>query len=167
MRGALAVRAGVRAATRNDVEPLACMWHEGWTDAHGGLLPEKLVRDRTGESFRARLTQGLSAVRVVGEEGAPLGFHWTRAEELYQLYVDRSMRGAGVAATLIADAETLIAMRGAKAAWLACAIGNLRAARFYEKHGWRRTRVDTLGLSTLDGLCPLDVWRYEKTIEKE
>jgi len=47
-------------------------------------------------------------------------------------------------------------------AWLACAIGNDRAARFYEKHGWHRAGVMVNQLETRNGIFPLDVWRHEK-----
>jgi len=49
-------------------------------------------------------------------------------------------------------------------AWLACAIGNERAARFYEKHGWRRAGIVTNAAETSQGVFMLDVWRYEKTV---
>jgi len=49
-------------------------------------------------------------------------------------------------------------------AWLACAIGNERAARFYEKCGWRRVGKMINPLDTPDGVLPLEVWRYEKRL---
>jgi RimJ/RimL family protein N-acetyltransferase len=48
--------------------------------------------------------------------------------------------------------------------WLACAIGNERAARFYEKSGWRRTGTMVSQLETPNGIFPLEVWRYEKRL---
>jgi hypothetical protein len=50
-------------------------------------------------------------------------------------------------------------------AWLACAIGNARAARFYEKSGWAMARVETVPTETSEGLFPLEVWRYEKRLD--
>jgi hypothetical protein len=47
-------------------------------------------------------------------------------------------------------------------AWLACAIGNMRAARFYEKMGWALAGVFESVLQLPDGPFALDVWRYEK-----
>jgi ribosomal protein S18 acetylase RimI-like enzyme len=88
-------------------------------------------------------------------------------DELYQLYVSAAARGTGVAAALVADAEVRIAATGAATAWLACAIGNDRAARFYEKCGWRRAGVMTSILNTAKGLFPLEVWRYEKPLGRE
>jgi len=52
---------------------------------------------------------------------------------------------------------------GVETAWLACAIGNERAARFYEKHAWRR--VGTVMHQPDDsGGIEFEVWRYEKRL---
>jgi GNAT superfamily N-acetyltransferase len=107
---------------------------------------------------------GLSSVRTVGEIGAPLGFSWVKDDELYQLYVASQARGTGVAAALVADAESQLLKAGVHTAWLACAIGNNRAARFYEKCGWRRIRTMINVLDTPTGTFHLEVWRYEKAL---
>jgi ribosomal protein S18 acetylase RimI-like enzyme len=83
---------------------------------------------------------------------------------LYQLYVAPQARGSGVAAALIADAEQRLARSGVTTAWLACAIGNDRAARFYQKSGWRLTGTLRYVAETSEGPFPLDVWRYEKDL---
>jgi len=87
-------------------------------------------------------------------------------DELYQLYVSAQARGSGVAAALMADAEARLAASGVKTAWLACAIGNERAARFYEKCGWRRAGTFVSELETTNGIIPLEVWRYEKPLTR-
>nr|WP_283245655.1 GNAT family N-acetyltransferase [Acidiphilium multivorum] len=69
---------------------------------------------------------------------AMTGMCMLKEDELNQLYVSAQACGSGVAATLIKDAESSFATSGVKIAWLACAIGNYCAARFYEKCGWRR-----------------------------
>lgn len=53
---------------------------------------------------------------------------------------------------------------GVVVAWLSCAIGNKRAARFYEKWGWRRTGTMISRPETSAGPFPLEVWRYEKRL---
>ena len=63
-----------------------------------------------------------------------------------------------------ADAEATLAARGTRTAWLACAIGNERAARFYEKCGWRRVGSVINHLRTEAGAIELEVWRYEKAM---
>jgi ribosomal protein S18 acetylase RimI-like enzyme len=152
----------VRAAEPGEVDCLARVWFDGWQDAHLEILPAELRRFRTLESFTERLHAALQHVRVAGPVGEPVGFSIVKDDELYQLYVSATARGTGVAAALIADAEARIAQSGVTRAWLACAIGNERAARFYEKHGWRRIGTMVSQLETPDGIFPLEVWRYEK-----
>ncbi|MGH7718503.1 MAG: hypothetical protein ACREON_06640, partial [Gemmatimonadaceae bacterium] len=41
---------------------------------------------------------------------------------------------------------------------------NERAARFYEKCGWRRVGVVVHHPDTSSGTFPLEVWRYEKRL---
>ena len=154
----------VRSADSAEIDDLAQLWHDGWHEAHASLVPSALIRLRTLESFRERLRSALADIRVAGPLGAPVGFHVIKGEELYQLFVSPEARGAGVAAALIADAEARLAERGIETAWLACAIGNDRAARFYEKNGWRRAGTIVDPAETPSGPFPLDVWRYEKRL---
>jgi ribosomal protein S18 acetylase RimI-like enzyme len=155
-----------REATESELDRLADIWHDGWQDAHARILPAELARYRTRESFRRRLQTALPDTRVAGPPGQPLGFCIIKGDELYQLYVSAAARGAGVAAALLADAEERLGARGVRTAWLACAIGNERAARFYQKNGWRRVGDMTSQLPTPDGLFPLKVWRYEKNLDE-
>jgi GNAT superfamily N-acetyltransferase len=154
----------IRAAEFRDLDPLATLWRDGWRDAHEAIVPAALTRLRTIESFRERLEVGLASVRVAGPPGAPLGFTMVKGDELYQLYVSAGARGTGVAAALMADVEARLAERGIRTAWLACAIGNNRAARFYEKSGWRRVATVVIDTETANGPFPLEVWRYEKSL---
>ena len=154
----------VRAAETGEIDHLARLWHEGWNDAHGKLAPEGLVRARTLELFQDRLAAALDDTRVVGPAGAPLGLCMIKDDELYQLYVARQARGTGVAAALIADGEARLAARGFATVWLACAIGNDRAARLYEKCGWVMAREAVNRLETPAGVFELAIWRYEKAV---
>ena len=116
------------------------------------------------KSFKDRLDKGLSNVRVAGDVGSPLGFTMLLGDELDQMFVTASARGVGVAAALIADAEDRLSASGVRTAWLTCAIGNDRAARFYEKHGWRRVGIVVSRLQTILGEMDIEVWRYEKEL---
>jgi GNAT superfamily N-acetyltransferase len=156
----------VRSARENEIDQLARIWYDGWRDAHERILPEELARDRTLESFKVRLREALANVRVAGPPEEPAGFCILKDDELYQLYVSKPSRGAGVAAALVADAEALLAERGVERAWLACAIGNDRAARFYERSGWRRVGNMISVLLTAEGPFQLEVWRYEKILAR-
>jgi GNAT superfamily N-acetyltransferase len=154
----------IRPAHENDVDQLARLWYDGWQDAHAKIVPADLARLRTLDSFRERLRAALLTVRVIGAPRAPVGFSMLKGDELYQLYVAAQSRGSGVAAALIDDAEAELAKAGVRTAWLACAIGNDRAARFYEKRGWHRTGTMINQLETTAGIYPLEVWRYEKAL---
>jgi len=157
----------VRDAQPADLKPLARLWWSGWRDGHEGLLPEALKRLRTLESFERRMAAALPGVRVLGPVGAPLGFHLLKDDELYQFYLAAEARGTGAAALLMADAEARLVAADVAVAWLACAIGNARAARFYEKSGWTMARIDNVPAETSEGLFPLKVWRYEKRLSAD
>ena len=101
---------------------------------------------------------------MVGGCGFPAGFCIIRDTEIYQLYVCAEARGLGIATALISDAETRLSAAGVETAWLACAIGNERAARFYEKHGWNRIGTMVNQVETTEGTFSLEVWRYEKRL---
>lgn len=154
----------VRHAEENEIDQLAQIWYDGWQDAHAEIVPDELKRDRTLESFGPRIKAMLADVGVVGEVGAPVGFYMLKDDELYQLYVAAEGRGKGFAAALIAEAEARLARNGVATAWLACAIGNDRAARFYEKSGWQRVGNMTNHLELASGPYELEVWRYEKPL---
>jgi len=156
----------VRPAEEQEIDQLANIWYQGWLDAHDQIVPAELKRIRTRESFGPRLKALLSSVRVAGPPGAPLGLCIVKDDELYQLYVSAEARGSGVAAALISDAEALLAEAGYETAWLACAIGNDRAARFYEKCGWRRVGNMINHLEIESGVFDLEVWRYEKALPR-
>jgi GNAT superfamily N-acetyltransferase len=156
----------VRSADAAEIDHLARLWHDVWHETHAPLQPPELIRLRTLESFRERLQAALPDIRAAGPLGAPVGFHVIKGDELYQLFVSPEARGSGVAVALIADAEAQLAERGVETAWLACAIGNHRAARFYEKSGWRLAGTVVNPAETSSGPFPLDVWRYEKRLTR-
>jgi GNAT superfamily N-acetyltransferase len=157
----------LRPAEATEIDSVARLWHDGWHDAHASIVPAELTRMRTLPNFKHRLEAALAAVRVVGPPGAPIGFFLLQGAELYQFYVAKPARGSGVAAVLMTGAEHHLAASGVDTAWLACAIGNNRAARFYEKCGWHRAGTMVSQLDTPVGLIPLEVWRYEKVLRRQ
>lgn len=154
----------IRKPEHDEIAAVAKVWYDAWQDGHAAVLPQAFAEDRTEASFRSRLGAMLPNTRVIGAHGQPLGFCTIKEDELYQLFVTRAARGTDVAIRLIDDGEARIAAAGYKVAWLACAIGNDRAARFYEKRGWHRARTFKSILDTAKGKFELDVWRYEKAL---
>jgi GNAT superfamily N-acetyltransferase len=153
----------VRSADAAEIDHLARLWHDGWHQAHAPLVPQELTRLRTPTSFRERLRAAFPNVQVTGPLGAPIGFYVLKGDELSQLFVSPEAQGSGVADALIADAEAKLAEQGIETAWLACAIGNDRAARFYEKSGWRLARTTTCSptaprMKNATGTCSCCFW---------
>ena len=154
----------IRDAKSSEIGQLAKIWFDGWQDAHARIVPAELARLRTLQSFEERLRIASTGVRVAGSVAAPVGFYFLKGAELYQFFVASNARGSGVAAILMADAEARLGESGIHTAWLACAIGNDRAARFYEKCGWFRTGTVTDNVEVPGGTFALEVWRYEKSL---
>ena len=128
----------IRPATAEDMAAVAELWHVGWHDGHAGHVPEGLTRGRTLEAFHERTPARVSDTTVaVAEDGELLGFIMVAGDEVEQVFVGRAVRGTGLAARLLAEAERQVAASGHDVAWLAVVEGNARARRFYERHGWR------------------------------
>lgn len=140
------------------------IWTNGWREAHAAIVPPDLARLRTRDSFRQRTLDNASGTRLILSNGTVLGFSMVKDDELYQLYVAPEGRGSGAACVLIEDAERHIRANGHSTAWLACTVGNHRAARFYERSDWTNTGVRSVDLDTSNGAFPLDVWRFEKPL---
>jgi ribosomal protein S18 acetylase RimI-like enzyme len=154
----------VRPARDSDLIAVTRVWCEGWHDAHDAIVPATLIALRTPESFLDRLRAQLHAVRVIVDADTPVGFAMLRGAEVYQFYVAGSARGTGAASVLMRDTEDQLAAQGIPSGWLACAVGNTRAARFYEKCGWSCTATVAIESETSEGPFPIQVWRYEKRL---
>jgi ribosomal protein S18 acetylase RimI-like enzyme len=153
-----------RPAETDDLDALAQLWFDGWQDGHAHIAPAGLTKARTLESFRERLGAAMADLFVIGAPGAPIAFVMLNDDELYQFYVGRAARGSNVAPALMRAAETELARRGYTDVWLACAVGNDRAARFYDKSGWRNAGTRVSRLDTPGGVFEIDIWRYEKAL---
>lgn len=153
-----------RAARVEDIPALASLWTDGWHAAHAAIVPAGLTALRTYDSFSVRLARDLSVCRVGEMDGTIVGFHIIKNAEVYQFYVGANAQGTSFAAKLMADAEEGLRRAGERDAWLACSIGNARAAAFYAKAGWSNVGTETLDLDTSAGAFPLTVWRFEKLL---
>ena len=115
---------------------VADIWHRAWHVAHPGHVPDGLTAGRTLEAFRERTPARVADTTVAELDGRLVGFTMVDGDEVEQVFVDPDQHGSGVAAQLLAAAEAQVAAGGYDVAWLAVVVGNARARRFYEKHGW-------------------------------
>ena len=152
-----------RAATTDDVESIAKLWHQGWIDGHLGHVPPALHPHRRHIDFVQRVPSLLDLTTVATIEQRIVGFVAVRDDEIEQLYVAASARGAGVADLLIGYGEQVIAERF-PIAWLAVADGNARARRFYERSGWTDAGAIDYAARTLTGTIEVPCRRYEKLV---
>jgi ribosomal protein S18 acetylase RimI-like enzyme len=129
----------LRPATTEDVDAVAAVFHQGWHDVHPGRVPVGLTERRTPEAFHQRVSQRIAQTdetTVAEVDGTVAGFIMVSGAEAEQVYVDRALRGSGVAALLLTEAERQIAAEGHDVAWLVVVRGNDRAQAFYAKQGW-------------------------------
>ncbi|MET8093468.1 GNAT family N-acetyltransferase [Micromonospora sp. NPDC005220] len=153
----------LRPAQADDIEAIAVLWHAGWRDGHIGHVPAELHRHRRLADFRDRVPPRLPTT-TVGVRGARLvGFVTVREDEVEQVYVAGPARGTGAADALLAAAERAVAERF-DTAWLAVAVGNTRARRFYARSGWHD--VAALNYPAEAGTTHVTVAcrRYEKRV---
>ena len=125
----------LRRALPEDMARVADIWHQAWHLGHAGHVPDGLTRARTLEAFHERTPPRVADTTVAEVGGAVVGFTMVVGDEVEQLFVAPDHHGSGVAAALLAESERQVAERY-DVAWLAVVVGNARARRFYEKHGW-------------------------------
>jgi ribosomal protein S18 acetylase RimI-like enzyme len=154
----------LRPATAEDAAAVATIWTDGWRDGHLGHVPDALAAARTPESFRSRAAErvGDTTVAVVGPEVA--GFVMVVGDEVEQVYVSAAHRGSGVAGSLLAEAERLVAAGGHRRAWLAVVAGNARARRFYERSGWTDEGLFDYPAAVAGGTIAVPCHRYVKPV---
>lgn len=154
----------VRRATIDDLAAIVRIWHEGWRDGHVGHVPPELVLHRNREQFVARAQERLDCMWVAESHGQCAGFVVVKGNEVEQLYVDRTSRGTGIAATLLRKAETEIRRAGHRHAWLAVVAGNQRARSFYSRLGWRDSGAMSYMAQTEAGPLAVPTHRYETNL---
>ena len=154
----------LRPARPDDAPAVADIWRRGWRDGHLGHVPDALVAIRTDESFDTRAAQRVGDTVVATVDGDVAGFIMVVGDEVEQVYVASEHRGGGVAAALLTEAERLVAANGHGRAWLAVAVGNARARRFYEKRDWVDEGVFDYQPTTEDGPVAVPCHRYVKAV---
>ncbi len=151
----------IEPATAADIPAIAALWHAGWHQGHGAVAPAALVALRVPAEFTARSEAWLDRTYVARGPNGLMGFYMLEGDELYQFYVAADHQGQGVAGRLMASAEAALTGR---LAWLACSVGNDRAAAFYEKAGWTRGPEEVYATQTAQGPVDVTVWRFEKDL---
>lgn len=150
-----------RQADKDDVQRIAQIWHLGWHSGHAAVVDNELVGLRVPEEFVARTQAHLSRTHVALVDGQIIGFFMIKGDELYQFYLDAAHHGSGIARELMSATE--LAMAG-RAAYLACTVGNERAAAFYRKCGWKHVRTGPYEAETSRGVFVVQEWRFEKAL---
>ena len=151
----------IRPAKAKNVDTIAALWHSGWHQAHAAVVPEALTALRTADEFAARTEKHRKQTQVAWIGDEPAGFFMIDGDELYQFYVARPFQGGDTAANLMQAAEAEL---GEGLKWLACSVGNDRAARFYEKSGWVKAGEIPYEVETGEGPLEVRVWRFEKRL---
>ena len=133
----------IRTAEPADAEALTDLHLDCWDDAYTGLMPQSILDARREdvparvERWRTVLATGHTSVatrdgQLVGFVNAAPGTEVPGTElQLFALYVRAAWWGTGIGHALFSAAV------GDRPAYLWVLEGNLRAIRFYERHGFR------------------------------
>ena len=156
--------ATLRPAGTADAARIAELWHASWQATHAALLPPAVAAFRGPAYFALRGAELVARAQVAERAGVLVGFTAWREGEVDELFVAEGEYGQGTAAALLAWAEATLVRRGVETAALLCGLGNERAARFYEKHGWRRGDASPFVLDSVAGPMTVETWRMTKRI---
>lgn len=125
-----------RHAQASEVPPIAALYHAIWHETHARFMPSAECARRDIAFFHDWMAM-LQATTWVATEGRTIvGFAAWHDDVLSQLFIAPAQRGSGIAARLLSAAEREMAGCGLDEARLHCVVGNDRARRFYERHGW-------------------------------
>jgi GNAT superfamily N-acetyltransferase len=155
----------LRAATPDDVDAIAALWHSAWLDGHLGHVPDALLEHRRLADFRSRVPPRVHRTTLASVASGIVGFVTVHDHEVEQLFVAESARGGGVATPLLRHAERVVASRF-DVAWLAVAAGNARARRFYERCGWSDAGAFDYPAEIGGGTLLVPCRRYEKRVAR-
>ncbi len=141
-----------RKATRADAEALAAFAARTFTETFGHLYPPEdlaaFLAAKYGADIQAReIADPETMYTLALRDGVTVGYCQLGAYELpiacdgapleiHRLYVDSSVKGAGVARALMDDALAQARSRGATSLWLSVWENNARAQAFYNRYGF-------------------------------
>jgi GNAT superfamily N-acetyltransferase len=154
----------LRLIERGEVDAVAKLWHAGWRLGHLNIVPDELIKFRDQASFRDRIMSSMPDCYVLSDCDGLAGFVRFKGNEIDQFYVALDKVGQGIAAELMKSAETILRRRGVDTAFLIASVGNDRAMRFYEKHGWTNVGQQSAGVETSAGPFQMDIVKFEKRL---
>jgi GNAT superfamily N-acetyltransferase len=156
----------VRRAHVVDAQRLAEIQIAAWRSAYVGIMANEVLAELNLQRITVNMAKNLSDktnpistfVAVSDSTDIPLGFGGVCSprngpEVLDQLPKSASLGelaflnfhpdafGTGAASVLFRSLENELRALGYTKAYLMVAEGNIRAMRFYAKHGWRRTSI--------------------------
>jgi ribosomal protein S18 acetylase RimI-like enzyme len=144
----------LRAAADADALRLGVLATQVFLDtyAFAGITEEVANEVREAfstEAFSALLKRKSTFITVAVRGNSLIGFSQTTIgaaqslapagvqAELERLYVQEPFTRGGIGSLLLQNLENLAATHGATVLWLSPWVGNLRALRFYAKHGYK------------------------------
>ena len=113
---------------------LATFFDEGFTEAAFAGL----IADRDAAVWIARRDGQVCAYAVGGPLSLPHPEGRARERELKRFYLARDLQGSGAATTMMSAVAPWLAPFPAARIWLGVWSGNLRAQRFYARHGFHK-----------------------------
>src|ERR1043166_4731033 len=147
--GAVSTAAECRAALDADAADVAAVIVAAWRASYAGLMPAHFLQALDVVRFAARWRRPPSDPRAFRQVllvagviiGAASGGPADAAArgELYSINVHPEHWGRGAGRRLLRAAEARLRENGFAQALLWVAAGNVRARRFYESAGWRRS----------------------------
>lgn len=161
----------IRPARPGDAAAIAEVHVESWRTAYRGMVPQRVldglsVQRRTVFWTALLADPGEARTWVAERDGAIVGFAGTTIIKepdglrpaLETIYVLAEARGQGIGRRLIEAAMADLTERGFRSVTLWVLTANVRARRFYERHGWRPDGEKNL--LDFDG-TPVEEIRYE------
>jgi len=160
--------------TTEDGEPLSAMARRSFAATFASVIdpPELAVYLDQAYGPAGQMIRDLAdpAIdwRMASADGVPIGYiklsgmtlpHRAAAGamEIRQLYVDQDWHGRGIADSLMDWAIDLARTRGASELYLAVFDHNLRAVRFYSRHGF--SKVGRFDFRTGDQIHDDGIWK--------
>jgi GNAT superfamily N-acetyltransferase len=143
----------IRLARPDDALCIAVLGAQVFLDTYAtdGIRPSlarEVLANFSVEATSQVLADASTAVLLAEHDGHLIGFAQTSerrphelfadasAAELRRLYVQERFTGQGIGKQLLAQAERLLAARGAGTMWLTAWVGNARALAFYPRQGY-------------------------------